>query len=178
MSRIERNPITIPANVEVTLDGRLVKIKGKKGALECRIHELVKMEKNENKEIKFLLEKAEPFAVAIAGTTRAIIKNMIHGVSEGYEVKLLLEGVGYRAQAQSGFLNLTVGFSHPVKYKLPEGVTAETPSQTEIILKGVDKQVLGQVAATVRGFQPPEPYKGKGIRYEKEIIKRKEGKKK
>ena len=179
MLRIERNPIRIPQGVDVTFgDACSVVVKGKKGTLEFSIPKSLKLEKQGNEEIKFSLIGNDSSEIAISGTTYAILKNMIRGVSEGYQQKLLLEGVGYRAQAQGNVLALTLGFSHPIKFKLPEGVTAETPSQTEIVLKSADKQLLGQVAATVRGFRPPEPYKGKGIRYEKEVIKRKEGKKK
>jgi large subunit ribosomal protein L6 len=177
MSRVERNPISIPAGVEVLIEGQLVKVKGKKSSLEWRTEKFVHITKDGNI-LHFTADKDVERALVFAGTARALIKNMIHGVSEGYQKKLLLEGVGYRAQAQGNILNLTVGFSHPIKYKLPDGITAETPTQTEIVLKGADKHMLGQVAATIRGFQPPEPYKGKGIRYEGEVIVLKEGKKK
>jgi len=179
MSRVERNPITIPAGVDVVIDTnqKLIKIKGKKGSLEWTLDPCVKVVKDGDK-VKFTPDKNSATSEIMAGTIRALVKNMVQGVSEGYERKLLLEGVGYRAQAQGNVLNLSLGFSHPIKYILPEGVTAETPSQTEIIIKSSDKQLLGQVAAVIRDFRPPEPYKGKGVRYEGEVIVYKEGKKK
>ena len=178
MSRVERSPITIPDGVDVVIDHSKgsIKVKGKKGTLEWGIGPLVKVIKDGN-QINFIPEKSTA-SLVIAGTIRALIKNMVTGVSVGYERKLMLEGVGYRAQAQGNVLNLALGFSHPIKYTLPVGVTAETPSQTEIIIKSSDKQLVGQVAATIRNFRPPEPYKGKGVRYEGEIIVYKEGKKK
>jgi large subunit ribosomal protein L6 len=177
MSRIERSPLSIPAGVDVTVKGQHISVKGKKGSLEKQVDSSVKMIK-EDSLVRFSPVANVDAALAIAGTTRALVKNMLFGVSEGFQRKLLLEGVGYRAQVAGDVLNLSVGFSHPIKYKLPKGVLAETPSQTEIILKGVDNELLGQVAATIRNFQPPEPYKGKGIRYSAEVIVYKEGKKK
>lgn len=176
-SRVIRNPLAIPAGVEVVITDQIVKIKGAKGSLQCAVSEVTSVTKD-GQNLKFAVKKDGIGVLAIVGTDRALIKNMLIGTSEGYQRKLILEGVGYRAQAQGKALNLTLGFSHPVKYDLPEGVTAETPSQTEIILKSANKQLLGQVAATVRAFRPPECYKGKGVRYDGEVIVYKEGKKK
>jgi large subunit ribosomal protein L6 len=128
--------------------------------------------------LKFAPKKEDKQSIALAGTFRALVNNMVKGVSEGFEKKLVLQGVGYRAKASGKTLNLSLGFSHPVDYELPEGVTAETPSQTEIVIKGIDKQQVGQVAAEIRGYRPPEPYKGKGVRYADENVRRKEAKKK
>ncbi|MFA6409872.1 MAG: 50S ribosomal protein L6 [Gammaproteobacteria bacterium] len=176
-SRVERNPLAIPAGVEVTISDKLIKVKGKNGSLQQAIHAVVKVSKD-GSNLKFAPSSDEPGSIAQVGTLRALVQGMLKGVSEGYQKKLLLEGVGYRAQVQGKVLKLALGFSHPIDYTLPEGVTAETPSQTEIILKSANKQVLGQVAAIVRGFRPPEPYKGKGVRYDGEVIALKEGKKK
>jgi len=171
------NPVEIPKGVDVTLNDQHISVKGSKGTLEHNIHAAVEVSKNDNV-ITFAPREGQAGAPAQSGTARALIINMLTGVSEGFEKKLALVGVGYRAQAQGKVLNLTLGFSHPVNYKLPEGVTAETPSQTEIVLKGIDKQIVGQVAAEVRAFRPPEPYKGKGVKYADEHIVRKEAKKK
>lgn len=177
MSRVAKNPVSLPSGVEVKVDGRKVSVKGSKGNLEHEVHELVEVSVEAGVATVKPVEESQK-AWALAGTTRALVKNMVTGVSEGYERKLLLNGVGYRAQAQGKTLNLTLGFSHPVAYQLPEGVTIETPSQTEIVIKGIDKQLVGQVAANVRAFRPPEPYKGKGVRYADEQVRRKEAKKK
>jgi large subunit ribosomal protein L6 len=177
MSRIANKPIQLPASVEVKESGQQVSVKGPKGTLEQRIHGLVEM-RQEDKQLLFKARDESQAANALAGTTRAIIQNMVAGVTDGFEKKLELVGVGYRAQAKGKTLNLTLGFSHPVDYALPEGVTADTPSQTEIVVKGIDKQKVGQVAAEIRAFRPPEPYKGKGVRYADEVIVRKEAKKK
>jgi len=178
MSRIAKNPITIPAGVDVSIDGQVVTVKGAKGQLQQVVNDLVKVARNDaNDVVVDVCEDSKP-SWTMAGTTRALINNLVTGVSAGFEKKLQLIGVGYRAQAQGKVLNLTLGFSHPVNYELPEGVTAETPSQTEIVVKGIDKQKVGQVAAEIRAYRPPEPYKGKGVRYADEHVVRKEAKKK
>ena len=170
-------PVSVPASVEITANGQMLTVKGPKGTLEHTIHEMVEL-KREDAELKFGARDASTQAKALAGTTRSIVNNMVTGVSEGFEKKLELIGVGYRAQAKGKVLNLTLGFSHPIDYELPEGITADTPSQTEIVVKGSDKQRVGQVAAEIRAFRPPEPYKGKGVRYADEMVVRKEAKKK
>jgi large subunit ribosomal protein L6 len=177
MSRIAKMPVAVPASVEITENGQMLTVKGPKGTLEHRIHDLVEM-KREDAELKFSARNESSQAGALAGTTRSLVSNMVVGVSEGFEKKLELIGVGYRAQSKGKVLNLTLGFSHPIDYELPEGVTADTPSQTEIVVKGSDKQQVGQVAAEIRAFRPPEPYKGKGVRYADEVVIRKEAKKK
>ncbi len=175
MSRVANNPISIPNNVEVILGGNTLTVKGSKGVLEMCVDDQISIVIEEN----FLKVGYESDASkAIAGTTRALINNMVVGVNDGWKKTLVLNGVGYRAKASSKSINLTVGFSHQVDYELPEGVAAETPSQTEIVLSGVDKQKVGQAAANIRSFRPPEPYKGKGIRYADEYVRRKEAKKK
>ncbi len=177
MSRIAKSPVAIPAGVEVKLDGQTVTVKGPKATMTKRFNDAVAISVEENKVI-FAPKEGYSNGWAQAGTARSIVNNMIIGVTSGFEKKLQLVGVGYRAQAQGNKLNLTLGFSHPVVHELPEGVTAETPSQTEIVLKGADKQLVGQVAAEIRAYRPPEPYKGKGVRYADEYILRKEAKKK
>jgi len=177
MSRVANNPVTVPKGVEVTLNGAALKAKGINGALEMTVNQAVVV-KQEDGVVTVAARDANMKSRALAGTTRMLIHNMVTGVSTGFERKLQLLGVGYRAQAKGTTLNLTLGFSHPVDYELPEGVTVETPSQTEIVLKSADKQLLGQVAAEVRAFRPPEPYKGKGVRYADENVRRKEAKKK
>lgn len=177
MSRVAKSPVVIPAGVDVTIDGQDLTVKGSNGTLSWGIHQLVEV-KHEESQLLFSGVKDEKQAWALAGTTRALVNNMVTGVSTGFEKKLELNGVGYRAKSTGNVLNLTLGFSHPVDYTLPEGVTADTPSQTEIVLKCADKQKLGQVAAEIRAFRPPEPYKGKGIRYSDEYVRRKEAKKK
>ncbi len=176
MSRVAKNPITIPDSVNLTVENSIVKVKGNKGELDFNMHSLVSLEVNENI-ISIKYDENNQQSIALAGTTRAIINNMIIGVTDGFEKKLELIGVGYRAKATGKLLELTLGFSHPVKYQLPEEVEVETPSQTEVILKSHNKQVLGQAAAEIRSFRPPEPYKGKGVRYSDEQVKRKEAKK-
>lgn len=177
MSRVAKNPITIPAGAEVSFAGSVLKIKGTKGVFEYKVNDLVDIKK-EDKLITFAPKSNAEGADALAGTARALVKNMLEGVSKGFERKLLLQGVGFRAQVQGKILNLSIGFSHPVKYDIPTGISIEVPSQTEVVIKGFDKQLVGQVAAQIRDFRPPEPYKGKGIRYDGEVIALKEGKKK
>lgn len=177
MSRVGKSPVALPEKVEVTIGADRISVKGPLGTLAQQLTPNVKVEKIENRlEIKVNDDSRQ--ANAISGTTRALIANMVHGVSKGFERKLTLVGVGYRAQAQGDKINLTLGFSHPVVHQLPQGVKAETPTQTEIIIKGADKQLVGQVAADVRNYRPPEPYKGKGVRYADERIVLKETKKK
>jgi large subunit ribosomal protein L6 len=177
MSRVGKSPVALPEKVEVTIAADRISVKGPLGTLAQQFTPNVKVEKIENRlEIKVNDDSRQ--ANAISGTLRALIANMVHGVSRGFERKLTLVGVGYRAQAQGDKLNLTLGFSHPVVHQLPQGVKAETPTQTEIIIKGADKQLVGQVAADVRNYRPPEPYKGKGVRYADERIVLKETKKK
>jgi large subunit ribosomal protein L6 len=175
MSRVANKPISIPKGVEVSLSGQNVSVKGPKGTMNMDMHPTVSLE-NTGAELKFAA--ANDDARAMAGTMRALMNNLVVGVTQGYEKKLSLVGVGYRAQAQGKKLNLTLGFSHPVEYEIPEGIKVETPSQTEIIVTGTDKQQVGQVAANIRAYRPPEPYKGKGVRYNDEKILRKEAKKK
>ena len=175
MSRVANNPVTLPKGVEVTIDGREVQVKGARGALSLALYDGVQVEREEDR-VRFAYDSDT--AKAMAGTTRALVNNMVKGVSEGWEKKLVLNGVGYRAKASGKSVNLTIGLSHPVDYQLPEGLSAETPSQTEIVIKGIDKQAVGEAAAKIRSFRPPEPYKGKGIRYADEYVRRKEAKKK
>lgn len=177
MSRVAKKPIALPKGVEVTLKGQEFSVKGAKGSLNYTIHQNVDVQVDAGI-VNISPKDSQKETNAIAGTTRALLQNMVTGVSEGFVRKLELVGVGYRAQAQGKAVNLSLGYSHPVVYQLPEGVTAETPSQTEILLKGTNKQVIGQVAAEIRAFRPPEPYKGKGIKYANEVIVRKEAKKK
>ncbi len=171
------NPISIPSGVEVTIAAQTIKVKGSKGNLEHTLNSMVGVKKEDN-ELKFVPQNEQSSAIAQTGTARALVNNMLHGVSAGFERKLELVGVGYRAQAQGKVLNLTLGYSHPINYAVPEGITIETPSQTEILVKGCDKQLVGQVAADIRSFRAPEPYKGKGVKYADEVIVRKEAKKK
>ena len=178
MSRVAKSPITLPKGVEVKINGQQVAVKGGKGSLELNAHDMVEVQLDGDTVTVRPKQEGEQNAWAHAGTVRALLGNMVKGVSEGFEQKLELVGVGYRAQAQGKVLNLSLGFSHPVAFELPEGITAETPTQTEVVIRGVDKQLVGQVAANVRGFRPPEPYKGKGIRYAGEQVRRKEAKKK
>jgi large subunit ribosomal protein L6 len=177
MSRVAKNPITIPKDVEVGIEGQSLRVKGPKGQLEYRVHALVEAVKEGN-ELRVSPRGTQSGADAQAGTTRAVVNNMVIGVSAGFSRKLELVGVGYRAQAQGKVLNLTLGFSHPASFKVPEEITVETPTPTEIIVRGASKQQVGQVAANIRAFRSPEPYKGKGVRYSDEVIVRKEAKKK
>lgn len=177
MSRVAKNPVAVPKGIEVTLNASEISVKGPKGRLAQALHPLVKVER-EGDNIKFAAANDSRLANALSGTTRALVSNMVNGVAKGFERKLTIIGVGYRAAVQGKVLNLSLGYSHPVAYPIPEGVTIETPSQTEIVIKGADKQLVGQVAAEVRGYRPPEPYKGKGVRYTNEHVVRKEAKKK
>jgi len=177
MSRIAKAPVALPAGVEVKISDAQITVKGKQGSLDLDLHTSVEVKQEENV-LVFAPKNGDKASNAMAGTFRSLVNNMVTGVSEGFEKKLLLQGVGYRAKASGKTLNLSLGFSHPVDYELPEGVTAETPSQTEIVIKGMDKQQVGQVAAEIRGYRPPEPYKGKGVRYADEYVRRKEAKKK
>ena len=177
MSRVAKAPVDLVSGVEVSIAGQDVTVKGKNGTLARTFNDLVAITQEENQLV--VAPKAESTnGWAQAGTARSLLNAMVIGVSKGFEKKLELNGVGYRAQAQGSKLNLTLGFSHPVAYEMPAGITVETPSQTEIIVKGADKQVVGQVAANIRGYRPPEPYKGKGVRYSDEVVRRKEAKKK
>lgn len=175
MSRVAKQPIPVPNGVEVHIDGAAVTVKGPKGSLQHRLAAGVQVSREDSALRCAWRSEAQR---ALAGTTRAIISNMVKGVTEGYSRSLELVGVGYRAQAQGNAVNLTLGFSHPVTFKVPEGITVETPSATQIVVKGVDKQKVGQVAANIRAYRPPEPYKGKGVRYSDEVVVRKEAKKK
>ena len=177
MSRVANSPIELPKGVEVTLSEAEISIKGSKGTLAMPINAKVEI-KHEDNVLRFAARSGDQFSRAMSGTTRSLVNNMVTGVSQGFEKKLELVGVGYRAQVRGSKINLTLGFSHPVVYALPAGVTAETPSQTEVLLKSSDKQKLGQAAAEIRAFRPPEPYKGKGVRITGEYVRRKEAKKK
>ncbi len=177
MSRVAKNPIAIPSGVEINIADGEIKVKGSKSSLELVLHKSVAVNQEEGSLQVVPVEESRD-SWAMAGTFRALINNMVVGVSEGFSKKLQLVGVGYRAQASGNVLNLNLGFSHPVAYQVPEGVTVETPSQTEIIVSGSDKQKVGQVAAVIRSYRPPEPYKGKGVRYADENVVRKEAKKK
>jgi large subunit ribosomal protein L6 len=181
MSRVAKAVIDIPADTEVNINGSVINIKGKLGETSINIHPQVKIENNDNSlvfDVNTTDNKEQKQAWMQAGTMRALVANAVKGVSQGWEKKLTLIGVGYRAKVSGKVVDLSLGFSHPVKYQLPEGITADSPSQTEIIIKGMDKQVVGQVAAEIRAFRPPEPYKGKGVRYADEYVARKEAKKK
>ncbi|MDX1507718.1 MAG: 50S ribosomal protein L6 [Woeseiaceae bacterium] len=177
MSRVAKAPVELPKGVEFSQSGNVVTLKGGKGTLSLELNNEVELTQEDNA-LTVAPRSGSRFATAIAGTMRALLANMATGVSEGFEKKLELKGVGYRAQAQGNKLNLTLGFSHPVEHVVPEGITVETPSQTEIIVRGADKQKVGQVAAEIRGYRPPEPYKGKGVRYADERVVIKEAKKK
>ena len=177
MSRIAKEPVIVPQGLEVVLNGQDLTIKSKKGEMSLRIHDKVRLS-FENGQILTSVADDTPEANMQSGTTRALVHNIVVGLDKGFEKKLTLVGVGYRAQAKGQELNLTLGFSHPVVHHLPQGVTCETPSQTEIVLKSYDKCLLGQVAADIRAYRAPEPYKGKGIRYADEVIHLKEAKKK
>lgn len=177
MSRVGKSPIPLPAGVEVTLEPERVAVKGPLGALEQRIRPLVRVVRDGDS-IVFEPADGSTQANALSGTYRSLVANMVHGVSSGFEKRLQLVGTGFRAQVQGNALNLSLGFSHPVVHALPAGVKAETPTPTEVVIKGADKQVVGQVAAEIRGYREPEPYKGKGVRYADERVVLKEVKKK
>jgi len=177
MSRIANQPVSLPKGVEVKQASGELLVKGPKGQLSMAVSSEIAINVEEG-QLTFAAKSGSRFARAMSGTTRALVNNMVTGVSDGFERKLELVGVGYRAKAQGKTLNLTLGFSHPVNHNIPEGITVETPSQTEILIKGIDKQMVGQVAADIRHYRPPEPYKGKGVRYSDEHVVRKEAKKK
>ncbi|WP_341675958.1 50S ribosomal protein L6 [Niveibacterium sp. SC-1] len=177
MSRVAKNPVVLPQGVEVTLGGSDISIKGPLGTLKQALHPSVSVEREGDK-LQCSAKAGAVNAKAMSGTTRALVANMVAGVTKGFERKLTLVGVGYRAQAQGDKLNLTLGFSHPVVHQMPAGIKVETPTQTEVVIKGVDKQLVGQVAAEVRAYRQPEPYKGKGVRYADEVVVLKETKKK
>ena len=175
MSRVANNPVSLPKGVEVSVAGASVSVKGGKGKMEMTLTDGIGVEVNGDvAQIIYDFDTNR----AMAGTTRALLNNLVVGVSDGWEKKLVLNGVGYRAKASGNTVNLSLGLSHPVDYDLPEGLSAETPTQTEIVIRGTDKQAVGQAAAEIRSFRPPEPYKGKGIRYADEYVRRKEAKKK
>lgn len=178
MSRVAKKPIQLPAGVELKLDGQQVTAKGSNGTLSLTAHELIEVKVEDNTVTVAPRNDRDVKGWALAGTTRALINNLVVGVSEGFTRTLLITGVGYRAQAKGKTVNLNLGFSHPVDHELPEGVTAETPNNTTVVIKGADKQQVGQVAAEIRNYRRPEPYKGKGIRYDDEQVRRKEAKKK
>ena len=177
MSRVAKVPVNLPQGVEFNQSGTTVSVKGSKGSLSLELNSEVEISKQDGS-LTVGPRSGSRFSTAIAGTTRALLANMVQGVTDGFEKKLELRGVGYRAKAQGSKLNLTLGFSHPVVYDVPEGISVETPSQTEVVVKGTDKQKVGQVAAEIRHFRPPEPYKGKGVRYADEHVVIKEAKKK
>jgi large subunit ribosomal protein L6 len=177
MSRVGKSPVNIPSGVDVTIGGEEITVKGPLGALSQRVSNLVNV-RREGDALVFETSDDTAAANAMSGTMRSLVSNMVTGVSSGFERKLNLVGVGYRAQAQGDKLNLSLGFSHPVVHQMPQGIKVETPQQTEVVIKGIDKQLVGQVAADVRGYRPPEPYKGKGVRYADERVILKETKKK
>lgn len=177
MSRVARMPVELSAGIDVQVTEAAITVKGPLATLVQKASPLVRVERD-GSTLTFAAADESRQAVALSGTYRALVANMVHGVSKGFERRLNLVGTGYRAQAQGDSLNLSLGFSHPVVYALPEGVKAECPSQTEIVIKGADRQRVGQVAAEIRGYRPPEPYKGKGVRYSDEVVALKEVKKK
>lgn len=177
MSRVAKEPITVPQGVEVTINDQTVNAKGPKGTESMTLHRDVSPQL-EDGSLSVKARKNDKPSVAMAGTMRALLNNLVTGVSQGFEKRLELRGVGYRAQAQGNSLNLTLGYSHPVVHKVPDGIQVETPNQTEIVVSGTNKQVVGQVASDIRGYRPPEPYKGKGVRYKGERVVMKEAKKK
>ena len=176
MSRVAKNPVPIPSGVEIKVQEKIISVSGSKGKSEFTLPESVSVVHADDV-VTVSYDESSSESTALAGTSRSLINNMVIGVSEGFQKTLLLVGVGYRAKASGKTLELTLGFSHPVHYELPEQVEVETPSQTEVVLKSHDKQILGQVAAEIRAFRPPEPYKGKGVKYADENIRRKEAKK-
>lgn len=174
MSRVAKNPIKLPSGVDINISGSQLSVKGPKGNLAVNLHPSISFDENDG---EYLVKPDSDKYLAMAGTFRSLVNNMVIGVSTGFQKKLQLVGVGYRAQVQGNKLNLALGFSHPINHAMPEGITIETPSQTEIIVSGCDKQKVGQVAAEIRAYRPPEPYKGKGVRYSDERVARKEAKK-
>lgn len=184
MSRVAKKPVVIPKGVDIKINKEMIEVKGPKGTLTQAMHDFVEIKQDEDGEsgggqvLNFAAAKKEPAANAMAGTMRSLVQNMVTGVTDTFTRKLELVGVGYRAQVQGKALNLSLGFSHPVVYQLPESVTAQVEKNTTVILNSIDKQLLGQTAAEIRAFRPPEPYKGKGVRYSDEVVKRKETKKK
>lgn len=177
MSRIGKKPVPIPSGVEVTINGQTVSAKGKKGTLGVVLSDYVTVSMDDNGVLVTPINKTQT-ARSFWGLSRTLVSNLVTGVSEGFVSKLELQGVGYRAQMQGSALKMTLGFSHDIIFDIPEGITIETPSQTEVVVSGIDKQAVGQVAAKIRAYRPPEPYKGKGVRYAGEYVFRKEGKKK
>ncbi len=177
MSRIAKNPVAVPSGVQVALAGAKLSVKGPKGSLEHEVHPLVKVTQ-EGALLKFQRSNDSTLARAVSGTTRALVNNMVNGVAKGFEKKLTIIGVGYRVAVQGKKLNLTLGYSHPIVYDIPNGITIEAPDQTNLVIKGADKQMVGQVAAEIRAYRSPEPYKGKGVRYVNEVVAKKEAKKK
>ena len=175
MSKIARKPIELPENIKFSINANLIDIEGPMGKLSFIKHENISVDQQEG---SILVKTSDEEQVTLSGTTRALLSNMVHGVSKGWIKKLKMIGVGYRAKADTKNLEITVGFSHPVNYPIPEGLKIETPAQTEIDITGIDKQKVGQAAAEIRAYRPPEPYKGKGIRYEDEEVIKKEAKKK
>lgn len=176
MSRVAKKPLELPRGVEVKVEADAVNVKGPKGSLAMPLSSDVDVVQDGN--VVRIESKSADGSMMMAGTVRALLGNMVTGVTHGFERRLELVGVGYRAQAKGDILNITLGYSHPIEFPVPKGITIETPSQTEILVKGIDKQIVGQVAAEIRSFRPPEPYKGKGVKYAKEQILRKEAKKK
>jgi len=177
MSRIAKQPVEMPSGVSLSIDGQNIKAKGPKGEMSITVHEDVVFEQNDNV-LSFKPANDNKNAMAMTGTMRSLVNNIVHGVAQGFQKKLQLVGVGYRCQLKGKTLSLSLGFSHPIEYAIPEGITIEVPSQTEIVISGCDKQLVGQVAAEIRDYRPPEPYKGKGVKYADEQIIRKEAKKK
>ena len=177
MSRIANNPVVIPKGVEISLTGKELSVKGSRGNLSMTVHELVEISQEED-QLKLKAAESSKKSVALAGTFRSLVNNMVVGVCDGFQKELELQGVGYRAQVQGKKLNLSLGLSHPVVYEVPEGIDIEAPTNTHVIVKGIDKQLVGQVSADIRAYRPPEPYKGKGVRYVNEYVRRKEAKKK
>lgn len=178
MSRVAKTPVSIPSGVEVNVNGQLVNVKGPKGSLKLEVNPAVKVSVADNQVSFDWAGKETGVSSEQAGTARALINNYVIGVSQGYQRKLLLVGVGYRAAVKGDLVTLQLGYSHPIEHKLPAGVTAECPSQTEIVLSSIDKHLLGQTAANIRAYRKPEPYKGKGVRYSDEVVRIKEAKKK
>ena len=181
MSRIAKAPIPVPNGVDVRIDGREIEITGARGSISHCLHASVALEqmsRENGSELRVRPRDETREAVAQAGTARSLLSNMVLGVTQGFERRLQLVGVGYRAQSNEGRLNMALGYSHPIEFDPPEGVTVEATSNTEVVVRGVDKQKVGQVAAVIRSFRPPEPYKGKGVRYADEVVRRKEAKKK